>query len=132
MTDIVPYFTSQEIDANISEVRQMLIVGERVSDFIANMFETEKDGVIEWYEFLDFHTVLKNMERPLTRERVEKEMQTARKEGIERPWSYDVDGNTPGSLKAAKKVFRGMDINDDGVLDSMELYKFVRVPDKIL
>ena len=134
MTNIVQYFTSQQIEANISEVRQMLIVGEeRVSDFISNMFETERDGVIEWYEFLDFLTVLKEMKRPLTRKHVEEAMKTARKEGIERPWSFDANGDCsmPRALEAAKAAFQGMDTNDDGVLNNRELYKFVQLPDKI-
>jgi Ca2+-binding EF-hand superfamily protein len=133
MTKIVQYFTSQQIDANVSEVRQMLTEEELVSDFIANMFGTERNGVIEWYEFLDFLTVLKNMKRPLSRKHVQEKMRIARKEGIERPWAFDANGvsSMPGALKAAKTAFDGLDTNDDGVLDSSELYKFVRVPDDL-
>jgi hypothetical protein len=120
----VPYFTSEQIDSDLSEVRKMLMHGERVSNFIANLFETERDGAIEWYEFLDFLLVLKHMQRPLDRKCVQEAMKVAGKTGIHRPWTYDENGlcSMPGSLDAAKAAFTGLDINHDGVLDNKELY----------
>jgi hypothetical protein len=119
-----PYFTSDQINSNLSEVRQMLMHGERVSNFIANLFETERDGAIEWYEFLDFLLVLKDMKRPLDRKCVQEAMKVAGKTGIDRPWTFDENGicSMPGSLDAAKAAFARMDSNHDGVLDNKELY----------
>lgn len=124
--DTMPYFTPAQIEVGISDVRQMLRHGERVSSFVANLFETERDGVIEWYEFLDFLLVLKNLKRPLNRTMVETAMKEAKKTGVERPWSFDEHGvcSMPGALDAAKDAFKQLDTNHDGILDKKELYEF--------
>ena len=119
----IQYFTSERIYAYISEVQQILATGERVSDFIAMLFGTKNGGFIEWYDFLDFLLVMKNIQRPLSRKRVARDMKTARKEGIKRPWSFDVNGvcSTPGALVAARKAFKSLDMNRDGVIDKKEV-----------
>lgn len=120
-----PYFTEDQIRKDLAEVRQMLIVGERVHDFVASLFETAQDGEIEWYEFLDFLLVLRSTSRPLTRTGFETDMKLARKEGLSRPWSFDENGvcSMPGDdLEVAKRVFRDLDTNRDGTLDNGELY----------
>ena len=89
----IEYFSEVEVRESIATVRQMLKVGERVSDFIANLFETEQNGAIEWYEFLDFLLVIRSVPRPRTRSQVETAMREARKQGIRRPWSFDESGH---------------------------------------
>ena len=143
----IEYFSEVEVRENIATVRQMLEVGERVSDFIATLFETEQNGAIEWYEFLDFLLVIRSVPRPRTRSQVETAMREARKQGIRRPWSFDESGHCrmPGTfdplhgtwsydarglsflsctLIEAKKAFKLLDTNKDGTLDNSELYAF--------
>jgi hypothetical protein len=141
------YFTETEVNEAIENVRQMLCVGERVSNFIANMFETVQNGAIEWYEFLDFLLVLRTIPRPLTRTNVATAMKVARKTGITHPWSFDQQGrcsmpctfdptkrvwsydergmsSMPCTLIIAKTAFKHLDTNHDGTLDNAELYEF--------
>jgi hypothetical protein len=119
-------FTEVEIEAFIADVRCMLLEGERVSNFISNLFETARDGVIEWYEFLDFLLVVQTLPRPLERTALVAAMEAARIKGVQRPWSFDSNGvcSMPETLDAAKRVFKRMDTNNDGTLDSLELYAF--------
>jgi hypothetical protein len=120
------YFNMRQVDTDLLQIRQMLREGERLSHFVCSLFETECDGFIEWYEFLDLLIVLKTIERPLTRKGIEASMKEARKNGISRPWSFDQDGKCSMSeyLKMAKKAFRALDSNGDGVVDKSELYGF--------
>ena len=55
------FFSETEINFALVECRQSMKPNERISNFIASVFETAPDGVIEWYEFLDFLLVLQTV-----------------------------------------------------------------------
>ena len=117
------FFTKAQIDKDISDVCQMLLVGERVNDFMSTLFEREQDGQIEFYEFLDFLIVLKTASRPLTRTQLKMAMDTARKGGVIHPWSFDKNGDCSmsGVIDVVGKVFKDLDKNVDGTLDKSEV-----------
>ena len=117
------FFTKAQIDKDISDVCQMLLVGERVNDFMSTLFEREQDGQIEFYEFLDFLIVLKTASRPLTRTQLKIAMDTARNGGVIHPWSFDTNGDCSmsGVLDVVGKVFKDLDKNVDGTLDKSEV-----------
>jgi hypothetical protein len=118
------FFTKAQIDKDISEFCQMLLVGERVHDFMSTLFETEQDGQIEFYEFLDLLIVLKTASRPLNRTHLKMAMDTARKGDIIHPWSFDTNGvcSMSGVLDVVGKVFKDLDKDVDGTLDKREVY----------
>ena len=139
------FFTETEIKFALVECRQLLNPTERISTFISSVFETARDGVIEWYEFLDFLLVLRTVPRPLTRNDVEGAMKSARKKGVMHPWSFDEQGlcsvpcsldtsqgiwtydamgtkSMPCSLTNANTEFNCLDTNHDGTLDKRELF----------
>ena len=117
-------FPREEIYATMSEVKGFMCPDERVSNFVADMFETAKDGVVEIYEMMDFLLVVRGLPRPLTRESVKSAMDHARVHGVARPWHYDADGNCsmPQAVETVKGCFKDMDANGDGVLDNREVY----------
>ena len=118
------FFTKAQIDKDMSEVCQLLLVGERVNDFMSTIFETAKDRQIEFYEFLDLLIVLKTAPRPRTRTHLKMAMDIARKGGILHPWSFDKNGDCSmsGVIDVVGKVFKDLDKNVDGTLDNREVY----------
>ena len=117
-------FSRQEIHATMNEVKGFMRPDEVISNFVADMFETAKDGVVEVYEMMDFLLVVRDLPRPLTRESVKGAMDLARVNGVARPWNYDADGNCsmPQVVESVKECFKDMDANGDGVLDNREMY----------
>ncbi len=100
---------------------------ESVSMFISNIFDSNMDDVMEFYDFLDLLLILRTLKHPIDKHKVRSLIKTARKDPIERPWTFDDDGicSMPLSYSAAHDLFKYIDKDDNGVVTKNELYNFI-------
>ena len=111
------------VTSTLDRIRSMLSESETVQDFVSKMFETQEDGAIELYEFVDVILTVQALGNDAyTRQDVAAAMAVTRKHGIDRPW--DTDEAMRPLYAAIRSVFKSLDTNRDGILDKKELYAF--------
>jgi len=99
-----------------------------MQSFVSDIFESARDGVVEFYEFVDAVLVTRKLRAigDFTRESLSAEMQDmrkGRKAAPERLWTWDEDGNSsdPALYGEWKGAFKSLDLDRDGVLDAYEV-----------
>jgi Ca2+-binding EF-hand superfamily protein len=102
--------------------------GENVQSFFSAVFETQRDGVVEFYEFMDFMVLFDELELAgeVTREKFITTMQKIRvgqRAAPVHPWQWDKDGvcSDEALRREWHETFKVLDLNKDGTLDVREL-----------
>ncbi len=94
---------------------------------MSQVFESEGDLGIEFYEFLDLLLILRALDHPLNNAKLRSSIKRSRSIPVERPWTFDDAGNCsmPVAYKTAHTLFDSIDRDHDGHVTKKELYGIV-------
>jgi hypothetical protein len=117
------------IDEYTSGILALRRDDETMQSFVSDVFESARDGVVEFYEFIDAILVMRSLRSADTfsRRTLSSTMQGIRKGRCPTPdrlWTWSEDGECSDleTYHVWKSAFRRMDVNHDGVLDKSEIF----------
>jgi hypothetical protein len=120
---------------NIEQLKQDIVTFKDMYDpeilsidhFISDLFDSNVDKAIEFYEFIDLLLILRTSPRPMNNNNIYSSTRKSRTCPIKRPWTFNTCGkcSMPVSYMAARDLYMGMYWDTNGVITTKELYGFV-------
>ena len=109
-----------------------------LTNFFSNSFETSRDGVIEFYEFVDFSNILRYLHKDKRTIKDVKIIMNDIRKGVfdesllDRLWEWDENGNCSdiNVYNEWKREFKVIDKDGNGVIDLKEFLDYYLCKDK--